>query len=258
MPVALIENEAGASPYVILVDHASRHIPAEFGDMGLGEAERRAHIAWDPGALDTARLMARDLDACLVHAGVSRLVLDLNRDPSAPDSIATMSETTVIPGNEGISDAEKSRRAATFYTPYHAAIAELLDRRAAQGRATALVAMHSFTPVYRGVARPWPVGVLFDTDERLSAPLIELLGGDGLMVGVNEPYGPWDRVYHTLGKHAGPRGLPSVMIEVRNDEIADAPGQEAWARRLAGALVRIAGGGAPGHSGAGAISPEQP
>ena len=134
----------------------------------------------------------------------------------------------------------------------------LLDRRAAQGRSTALVAMHSFTPVYRGEARPWPVGILFDRDERLSAPLIDLLGREGLTVGVNEPYGPWDRVYHTLEKHAGSRGLPSVMIEVRNDEIADAAGQQAWARRLAVALAGIAGGGAAGRSGTGARMAGQP
>lgn len=227
--------------------------------MGLGEAERSAHIAWDPGALDTARLMARDLDACVVSATVSRLVLDLNRDPSAPDSITTLSETTRIPANENLAGDERARRAAAYYEPYHAAIAALLDRRAAAGRATALVAMHSFTPVYRGVARPWPVGILFDADERLSAPLIETLRRDGLNVGVNEPYGPWDRVYHTLEKHAGSRGLPSVMIEVRNDEIADAAGQQAWARRLGAALVRIAGDGAAGlFSNAGANRAGQP
>jgi predicted N-formylglutamate amidohydrolase len=254
----VVENEAGASPFVIVVDHASPHIPGEFGDMGLGEAERRAHIAWDPGALDTARLMARQLDACLVHATVSRLVLDLNRDPSAPDSITVLSETTRIPGNEGLSQAEKARRAGAYYDPYHLQIARLIDRRIAAGRATGLVALHSFTPVFKGLSRPWPVGVLFDRDERLSAGLIEALRREGLNVGVNQPYGPWDRVYHTLDKHAGSRGLPSVMIEVRNDEIADATGQHAWARRLADALARIARGGAAGLFDSGATLAGQP
>jgi predicted N-formylglutamate amidohydrolase len=243
----IVENEAGASPYVLVVDHASHYLPARYGTLGLQEADLAAHIAWDPGALDTARIMARLLDAALVHSTVSRLVLDLNRDPSAPDSIVTTSEATRIPGNEDLGAEERAHRARTLYEPYHAALGGVVERRLAAGRATALVAVHSFTPVYRGVARPWPVGILFDQDRRIADPLIAALAADpALKVGINEPYGPWDRVYHTLDRHAQARGLASVMIEVRNDQIADAAGCEAWARRLAEGLDRIARDGAAG------------
>lgn len=235
---ARIANEEGASPYVLVCDHASNLIPPQFGMLGLEKADLERHVAWDPGALPVAEAMSRALDAALCASTVSRLVIDPNRPLDAPDLIAAVSEATVIPGNAGLSPEARAERIALAYAPYHAALDDLVSRRLAAGRETRLVAIHSFTPVYGGVARPWQVGVIHDEDERLSAPLIAALRRiDGITVGVNEPYSPADRVYFTLEKHARARDLPCVMIEIRNDEIADAAGRERWAAILTDAIA---------------------
>jgi predicted N-formylglutamate amidohydrolase len=244
--VVATANSAGTSPFLILCDHASNHIPPEYRFLGLGPKERSAHIAWDPGALEVARRLAQALDAALVHSTVSRLVIDCNRPLDAPDLIAAVSETTPVPSNAALGEAERQRRIESVHVPYHRAIERLLAERLAAGRETFLVALHSFTPVYRGIARPWQVGVIFDRDRRLADPLIAALKADGLTVGVNEPYSPADRVYYTLTRHGEARGLPAVMIEIRNDLIADEAGQREWAERLARAL---AAAGAAVHAG---------
>lgn len=245
--LAVVENRQGASPFIILCDHASKFIPDSYGTLGLSSAEREAHIAWDPGALPVAREMSRLLDAPLVRSTVSRLVIDCNRPLDAPDLIAKTSETIAIPGNAALSDAERLRRVDSVHAPYHAAITDLIDERLDAGREVSLVAIHSYTPVYRGVPRPWEIGVIFDRDRRLAAPLIELLQAEGLKVGVNEPYSPADRVYYTLTRHAESRGLSSAMIEIRNDLIRSAGEQAAWAKRICAHLAsRVPPTGEPG------------
>ena len=235
-PVA-VENRAASSPFLILCDHASNAIPPEYGSLGLGQREREAHIAWDPGALAVSRQLARELDATLVHSTVSRLVIDCNRPLDAPDLIATTSETTTIPGNAALSDAERRRRIASVHVPYHAAIEKIIEERLEGGRATSLVAVHSFTPVYRGARRPWEIGIVFDRNRRLADELIEALKTEGFAVGVNEPYSPADRVYYTLTRHAESRGLAAAMIEIRNDLIKTGEQAKAWGARLAALLA---------------------
>jgi predicted N-formylglutamate amidohydrolase len=237
----VVENARGGARFVVLCDHAANFIPPEYADLGLGPKERAAHIAWDPGALPVSRSLSRALDAPLVFTTVSRLVIDCNRPLDAPDLIAETSEDTPVPGNRSLPQVERRRRIAAVHDVYHDAIDELIEARLAAGRPTALVAIHSFTPIYRRVARPWPVGVIFDRDRSLSDPLIDALRGEGLTVGVNEPYSPADRVYYTLERHAGTRGLPSVMIEIRNDLIAGPAGQAEWSARLARALHALQG-----------------
>lgn len=234
---AAIENGDGAGPFVILCDHASNALPPAFGSLGIGAAEREAHIAWDPGALGVSRAVANILNAPLVYATVSRLVIDCNRPLDAPDLIPAVSDATAIPGNAGLSEAERRRRIATVHEPYHDAIDALLDARLAAGMETALVAVHSFTPVYNGVSRPWPVGVIFDRDRRLADALIDGLTASGANVGINEPYSPADRVYYTLSRHADPRGLAGVMIEIRNDLIRDDKAERGWAERIGAHLA---------------------
>jgi predicted N-formylglutamate amidohydrolase len=238
-PVA-VENAEGAGRFVILCDHASNEIPGEYGSLGLGAAEREAHIAWDPGALGVARRIARILDAPLVYATVSRLVIDCNRPLDAPDLITTTSETTAVPGNAALSKAERRRRISTIHEPYHRAIDALLDRRLAAGREAALLAIHSFTPVFRGVSRPWEVGVIFDRDRRLADILIAGFRAEGMNVGMNEPYSPADRVFYTLSRHAEARGLSPAMIEIRNDLVRSEGEQGKWAARIAGPLSAFA------------------
>ncbi|MXN64706.1 N-formylglutamate amidohydrolase [Stappia sp. GBMRC 2046] len=236
-PVAIV-NRAGAGAFVVLCDHASNALPARFGTLGLSPADLQAHIAWDPGALGVSRRLSGLLDAPLVHPTLSRLLVDCNRAPDAPDLAPALSEATEIPGNRDLSEEDRAARIALVHTPFHAAVDEVLDERAARGLPTLLVSVHTFTPVYRGVSRPWQIGVLYDQDRRLAERLISALKSDSsLTVGDNEPYAPSDGVYYTLDRHGQARGLASVMLEIRNDEVADAAGEEAWAHRLAALLA---------------------
>src|SRR5215218_2728179 len=150
-PVAVVENPQGRSPILLICEHASNRLPARYGTLGLGPSELESHIAWDPGALGVAQELSRLLDAPLIHATVSRLVLDLNRDPSAPDSIPTLSERTRIPANESAAPAERGRRIAEVYDAFHGAVDRFADARKARGDVAAVVSIHSFTPVYRDV-----------------------------------------------------------------------------------------------------------
>ncbi len=240
LPPVVTINAAGASPFVLVCDHASNRIPERLGSLGLMPHQRLMHIAWDPGALPVSLRMAELLDSTLVEAGVSRLAIDCNRPLDAPDLIPQISETTLVPGNAALAQAERAERIALSWQPFHDTIESLVDERLAAGRETRLVTIHSFTPVYNGVARPWEIGIIHDDDERLSAPLIAALEAQKrFTVGRNEPYSPADRVYFTLERHARSRGLPCTMIEIRNDEIADAAGQAKWADLLAGILGEI-------------------
>lgn len=239
-----VTNPRGSGRYVFVCDHASNFIPEEYGTLGLPAAELTRHIAWDPGALPVARTLAEALDAPLVESCVSRLVIDCNRPFDAPDLITVMSETTEIPGNRGLSADERARRIALAHRPFHDAIDSVVAERLATGRTTSVVSVHSFTPIYRQVPRPWHIGILHDDDVRLAEPMIAALRLTGAVVGVNEPYSPADRVYYTLERHARSRGLPCAMIEIRNDEIASAAGQKKWAELLAGILRDLQSGSA--------------
>jgi predicted N-formylglutamate amidohydrolase len=234
-----VENRGGRGAFVLTCDHASRHIPPEYAGLGLPARELQRHIAWDLGALEVCERLSALLDAPLLHPTVSRLLLDVNRDPSAHDSIARISEDTGIPGNADLDAAERRHRHDWIYAPYHAEIKRLIDRRLAARRPTALIALHSFTPVFKGMPRPWTIGVLSQRDRRLADPLLHALCAQSTEeIGDNQPYAPRDGVYHTLERHAEARGLPCAMIEIRNDLIRDIPGQQAWAERLAPLLAR--------------------
>ncbi|WP_112663773.1 N-formylglutamate amidohydrolase [Microvirga flavescens] len=233
-PVARLENAEGRSPILLICEHASKHLPARYGTLGLGPQELESHIAWDPGALGVAMGLSRLLDAPLIHATVSRLVLDLNRDPSAPDSITMLSERTEVPGNLNLSAEERARRANEVYRPFHDAVDRFAEARKAAGALRAVVSIHSFTPVYKGVPRPWEIGLIFNDDARYARHVEAGLKRDAaLTVGMNEPYSPADRVFHTLERHAERRGLAPLMIEIRNDLIRMEDGQASWADRLA-------------------------
>ena len=229
-----VHNRRGRGGVVLVCEHASNHIPPDFRDLGLGAADLARHIAWDIGAFAVAERLSVLLDAPLVSATHSRLLIDLNRDPAAPDSIVAHSEDTAIPGNLDLAPGERQRRRQWLYQPFHAALDALLDERAALAWPTALVSIHSFTPSYLGRTRPWHAGLIFRDDRRLSDRLLAALGRDReLNLGVNEPYGPGDGVYHTIGRHGEGRGLPCAMLEVRQDQIAEVAGQARWAARLA-------------------------
>ena len=232
-PVTL-ENERGSSVFFLTCDHAGRAIPRRLGRLGLAEDETLRHIAWDIGIGAVGRQLSQRLDATVILQTYSRLVIDCNRDPNVPSSIPEISETTEIPGNYDLGEAARQTRVAAIFRPYHNAVAAALDRRATEGRASVLVALHSFTPVFKGIARPWHVAVLFNRDPRLAHPLAKLLRAEGnLFVGENEPYAVSDLTDYTVPVHGERRGLPHVEIEIRQDQIAEPAGQTAWAERLA-------------------------
>ncbi len=232
-PSFLVHRENGRSDLFLTCDHAGNRIPQRLGDLGLPAAERARHIAWDIGILETTKLISERLDATLVEQVYSRLVADCNRSPVMPSFIATVSETTEIPGNRDLAPEEIAARIAEIHKPYHDRIVELLDARAMEGRRSVLIAMHSFTPVFKGVTRPWQIGLLYNRDRRVADILKELLAGTGLTVGDNKPYAITDTSDYGIPVHGEQRGIPHIEIELRQDLIATPEGQREWADRLA-------------------------
>ena len=227
----------GASPFLLACDHAGRAVPRRLGRLGLPDAEFDRHIAWDIGIAAVSRLLSEKLDAALIEQPYSRLVIDCNRPPHVAGSIPVVSEVTEIPGNVGLSEAEKAERVDLVFRPYHDALAAALDARKEAGRPTVLIAMHSFTPRYRGDARPWHIGTLYGRDGRLAASLRPLLAAEaGLVVGDNEPYAVGSDTDWTIPVHGEARGIPVLGLEIRQDLITHEDGQALWAERLASLL----------------------
>jgi len=235
-PPVRVLNEAGASPYVLLCEHASRFIPQSCKGLGLDDRELSRHIAWDIGAADVAMALSESLDAPLVMAGYSRLLIDLNRPLGSPGSIPEISETTVIPGNIGVSAEERARRAALYFEPFQAAVRQLLDARLHGGRPATIIGVHSFTPVYKGVARPWHAGILYRQSRAFGHALAMALGGEAGAIAENEPYQIEDDSDYTVPVHGEARGLDAVLVEMRQDLIGDPEGAADWAVRLSAAL----------------------
>jgi len=234
VPPVLEHNPAGRSPFLLTSDHYGRIIPRQLGDLGLPAGEFERHIAWDIGIAGVAEALSGHLGAHLIAQRYSRLVIDCNRPPDASSSIPRLSEATIIPGNEDLTrEAAEARRRAIF-DPYHHRIREAIDARLRENIPTVLVSLHSFTPVYAGVARPWHIGTLYQRDTRLPALLLEQLRREGdLVVGDNEPYAVSDATDYTIPVHGEARGLMNTGIEIRQDLIAEEAGQQQWADRLA-------------------------
>jgi predicted N-formylglutamate amidohydrolase len=227
----------GASPFVIMVDHAGHRIPKRLGDLGLPASELKRHIAWDIGALEVAQRVAAALDAPLLAQTYSRLVIDCNRDPKVPTSIPRTSESIDIPGNMSLAEAEAAARHAEVFEPYHDRVREVLDGRVAEKRSTILVAQHTMTDVYKGVRREMHAAVLYNRDRRFAGLVLDALRREpGLVVADNEPYFVSDETDYSIPHHGEARGLPHVEIEIRQDLVSDAAGQDEWARRITLAL----------------------
>lgn len=242
LPPFAIHRGSGRGPFVLLCEHASWQLPDAYAGLGLDETDLRRHIGWDLGANALAMALSDRLDAPLVHATWSRLLLDLNRPPLAADAIPARSEDTAIPGNQGIAPEQRQLRHDAVYVPYHGAVAKLLEQRAAAGMDSFVVSMHSFTPVYHGVPRPWHCGVISNDHRDFADGLLDHLRGDpSLCVGDNLPYGATRGLFHSIELHADRRGLHGLMIEVRNDLLTnsgalDGSGINAWAARLSAGL----------------------
>jgi len=236
--VVEVTNPSGAGQCLIVCEHASKFVPAGFDNLGLDQAALDSHIAWDPGALAVAGAMSGLLDAPLVAPLVSRLLYDCNRPPEAASAVPAVSEIYRVPGNTNLSAADRQARAARFYQPFRETLTGCLDRRTRAGRAPAIITIHSFTPVYHGVRRETGLGILHDTDTRFADAMLEATRtGMGLTVHRNQPYGPEDGVTHTLAEHGVARGLLNVMLEIRNDLIADSASQAAMAEWLASCVL---------------------
>ncbi|SFG83898.1 N-formylglutamate amidohydrolase [Methylobacterium gossipiicola] len=232
-PVETIPGDSSRG-LLLVCDHASNHVPEDLDQLGVPEHEFARHIAYDIGAAAVTRHLAALLGAPAILTRFSRLIIDPNRGRADPTLVMRLSDGAIVPGNARIDEAGKAERIRRFYAPFDAAIDAHVAAAEATGVPPAILTMHSFTPYWRTVARPWHVGILWDRDDRLSAPLIAGLRADpaGLTVGDNEPYGgglPGD----TIDRHAIARGLRNALVEIRQDLIAAEPGQIEWAERFA-------------------------
>ena len=233
-------NEAGKSQIVLLCEHASNHIPRAYRTLGLDASQLNRHIAWDIGAAGLTRLLSRRLDAAAFLGTHSRLLIDLNRPLTSSSSIPVCSEDTDIPGNAGLDAGERERRARTIFTPFHDRVAAHLDRRTRAGRPTRILAIHSFTPVFLGVSRPWHAGVLHGAVDTFALAILRSLQTDhGLHAGANVPYAVSRDDDYAIPVHGDDRGLPSALIEVRQDLLDSESAQEAWSVRLATTLQKL-------------------
>jgi predicted N-formylglutamate amidohydrolase len=239
-PVEIISGSV-ESGILILCDHASNAVPPDLGDLGLPQSEFERHIAYDIGAAAVTRSLARRLNAPAILTQFSRLIIDPNRGRDDPTLVMRLSDGAVVPGNAKVDDAEVQRRIARFYDPYDEAIADAIHKAVAAGHPPVIVTVHSFTPIWRGWARPWHVGILWDADDRFAKPLLEGLEAEGgLVVGDNEPY-DGALAGDTVDRHATIRGLANALIEIRQDLIASDEGAEEWAERFARLLKPLAG-----------------
>lgn len=241
-PPAVVINEGGASPFLLLGDHAGRLIPRRLGDLGVPAEAMDWHIAWDIGVAGLGETLSRTMDACFVRQTYSRLVIDCNRAPRAADAVPEVSDGVAIPGNVGLGAADLAARREEIHAPYQARIAGLIAERTRRGQPTLLVSLHSFTPVMRGFQRPWRYGVLHRNDSAFSRQALAVLRQRfGEAVGDNEPYA-MDVIDHTIPLHADANGLEYLELEVRQDLIAHEAGQIEAAAMIADLLPRAAEG----------------
>lgn len=233
-------NLTGRAPILLLCDHASNRIPQVLGDLGVSEAERARHIGYDIGAASVTRHLSAMMDAPALLSCFSRLVIDLNRRNDDPTAMPPSSDGTPVPTNRDLTAQDRQDRINALFTPYHRAVSDQLDGFAGRGIAPAVLSIHSCTPVMAGFQRPWEIGVLWNQDGRIAVPLMsELARAGDINVGDNQPYSGRDHHGFTLEHHAEPRGLPHVLIEVRQDLIETEAGQRVWAERLYAAFTPV-------------------
>jgi predicted N-formylglutamate amidohydrolase len=236
-PAAEHFNRDGRAPVLLVCDHASRRIPRRLGSLGLSEPDLSRHIAWDIGAAEVTRYLAKRLDAPAVLCGYSRLVVDCNRSPEDPTLMPAVSDGTTIAANVNLDEAERAQRLDEIFHPYHTALATRLGELSATGRKPALLSIHSCTPEMNGRFRPWHIGICWEEDRRIAGPVLEALQQrPDIVVGDNEPYALVSNEDYTVPIHAMRRGLPHLQVELRQDLIASAAGAERYGAILFEAL----------------------
>ena len=233
-------DRASDAPTLFICDHAGRRVPKALGDLGLDATAFERHIAWDIGAADSARHLARTFAAPLILATYSRLALDPNRYLDDPSLIPEISDGTPVPANAGLNGADREARIAALHAAYHATIDDAVTRLRRDGAVPAIVSVHTCTPVFKGFARPWQIGVLWNRDARIAEPLIEALAARGdVVVGDNQPYSGKDGQGYSVKHHAERHGFPAVALEIRQDLVDTHHGAAHWAGIVAEALQPI-------------------
>jgi len=236
-PPFMTYNDHGAARLLLVADHASPYFPAAMNQLGLADWVLERHVAWDIGSDQLTRYLSDELDAQTVLAGFSRLIVDPNRKLDDPTAFVQVSDGIAIPGNLDLDEEQKRLRALSFFEPYHGAIDTRLRKFFARGVVPAFISVHTCTPVFDRVVRPWHIGIMWDRDPRIAVPLMERLRGmEGICIGDNEPYSGRHPHDFTIDFHAEPAGLPHVGIEVRQDLVQDDEGARRWAGILAQAL----------------------
>ncbi len=235
-PAFTITNPSASSTFFLVCDHAGKRVPQALAGLGLPPHELDRHIGWDIGAAGVTTALATQLHATAILQTYSRLVIDCNRRPGHPTSVAPLSDSVAVPGNAGAPPPRLPERIDEIFNPYHAAISAEIDARLGRGAPPIVIAVHSFTPIMAGAARIWQAGVLHNHDPRLAHAMLPLLRAEGLIVGDNEPYALSDESDYTIPVHAEQRGLANLELEIRQDLIATSDGQRAWAALLARVL----------------------
>ena len=232
-------NEHGQAPVLLVADHASPFFPAAMNQLGLADWVLERHVAWDIGVDELVRCLADELDAQAILAGFSRLIVDPNRQPDDPGAFPEISDGIAIPGNIDLDEAQKAQRIGSFFKPYHDAITERLEAFEARGITPALIAVHTCTPEFDRIVRPWHIGIMWDKDPRIPVQLIHRLRDSGVVVGDNKPYSGKHPADFTIDHHGEEAGLPCVSIEIRQDLVRSAEGVAQWARLLGKVLADI-------------------
>ncbi|WP_298855881.1 N-formylglutamate amidohydrolase [uncultured Ruegeria sp.] len=234
-PVEVI-NAASDHPLLLICEHAGKMVPKALNDLGIAQEDRDSHVGWDIGAEAVTRVVADSLGAPAIIQPYSRLVIDCNRPPDAADAIPEVSHGVQVPGNRGLSDMDRAARVREVFDPFQATVARLLGRQPRR----IVLSIHSFTPVLSGAPRPWHVGFLFRRDVQTSTHLARFISDarPELNIGMNQPYRIDDASDWFVPRHGEASGLPHSLIEIRNDLIGDATGQQAWANILTGAVNR--------------------
>lgn len=229
-----IQNPDGRFPAIFCVEHARNYIPPELNALGVSEADLQTHIAWDIGIEGVTRRLSDELDVPSIYGLYSRLIIDLNRPLDHPELIWQVSDGVEIPGNQNLGEAERAARIEQIYEPYHAALGKMLRHE------PVVIGMHSCTPQLRGEApRPWQIGLSTYESEEEMAQLASVLRKTGLNVGIHEPYDTRELTGSSLDRHGRANGLPHILIEIRQDLIADQAGQTRWCDILARAFITL-------------------
>jgi predicted N-formylglutamate amidohydrolase len=230
------ERPNGHSTFLLTGDHAGNAVPQLLGDLGISRSDLNRHIGIDIGIHAVSQHLSRLLDAPYVFQRYSRLVIDCNRMPGHPTSIAPVSDGTRIPANQQLASTDAAMREDEIFWPYQRAISRQIDAMRRRGEPPVVIAMHSFTPRHGDypAPRPWHIGVLFNRDDRLARPLVTALEAEGdITIGVNQPYFVSDDDDYAIPVHCEKNGLIHVELEIRQDLISAPEGQLAWAERLA-------------------------